>query len=226
LSQAAALPTLPVSVTARKPASARFPPAWPPRRAVGGPLAGVSHPARRMGPTKMRGLPRGLAAGAAWRKSSSMSDPENTGRKQDGTFAPGRSGNLNGKPKGTRHRATMLAEKLLDKDAGAIIKTLVEKARAGEPWAVRFVAERIIPPARDRATPFALPPVNGPADLPQAVQAALDAAAKGDLSLEDAERVVGLLNGLRAAYEGADLAARLDEMAAKLDALATKAGQG
>jgi hypothetical protein len=155
-----------------------------------------------------------------------MSDPEKAGRKQDGTFAPGRSGNLNGKPKGTRHRATMLAEKLLDKDAGAIIKTLVEKARAGEPWAVRFVAERIIPPARDRATPFALPPVNGPADLPQAVQAALDAAAKGDLSLEDAERVVGLLNGLRAAYEGADLAARLDEMAAKLDALATKAGQG
>jgi hypothetical protein len=60
--------------------------------------------------------------------------PENTGRKADGTFASGNRANPSGKPKGTRHRATMMAEKLLDKDAAAIIKKLVAKALAGEPW--------------------------------------------------------------------------------------------
>jgi hypothetical protein len=117
-----------------------------------------------------------------------------------------------------------MAEKLLDKDAAAIIKKLVAKALAGEPWAVRFVAERIIPPARDRATPFELPPITGLGDVPQAVQAVLDAGARGDLSLEDAERIVALLAGLRAAYEGASMAERLAELEARLAALTAQSG--
>jgi hypothetical protein len=71
---------------------------------------------------------------------------------------------------------------------------------------------------------FDLPPINGVADIPQAVRCALSAASEGRLTIEDAEKIIGLLNGLRAAYEGVDLAARLDEMAAKLDDLAAKAG--
>lgn len=120
----------------------------------------------------------------------------------------------------------MLAERMFDKDAEAIIKTVVEKAKAGEPWAAKLVIERIIPPARDRTTPFALPSIAGPADLPIAVQAVLDAAAKGELSLEDGEKIVGLLAGLRAAYESADLAARMVEMEARLAALTAGAGLG
>jgi hypothetical protein len=41
--------------------------------------------------------------------------------------------------------------------------------------------------------------------------------------LEDAERVIALLSGLRQAYEGADMAQRMDQMQARLDALAAKA---
>ena len=48
---------------------------------------------------------------------------------------------------------------------------------------------------------------------------------KGELTLEDAERVVALLTGVRQAFEGADLAARLDEKAARLDEIAARAGQ-
>lgn len=40
-----------------------------------------------------------------------MSDPETTGRNQDGTFAPGVSGNPSGRPKGTRHK---LSESFLE----------------------------------------------------------------------------------------------------------------
>jgi hypothetical protein len=127
--------------------------------------------------------------------------PENAGRNQDGRFAPGRSGNLGGKPKSTRHRATMMAEKLFNKDASKIARRVISAATAGEPWACKLVIERIIPPARDRATPFTLPPITGPADIPTAVQGVLCAAGKGGLSIEDAERIVsrrhprGLIKG-------------------------------
>jgi hypothetical protein len=38
-------------------------------------------------------------------------EPETTGRKQDGTFAPGHSGNPSGRPKGARHK---LSERFLE----------------------------------------------------------------------------------------------------------------
>jgi hypothetical protein len=53
----------------------------------------------------------------------------------------------------------------------------------------------------------------------------LEAAANGDLSLEDAECVVGLIAGLRQVFEGASLATRLDDMAKQLEALTVRAGQ-
>ena len=42
-----------------------------------------------------------------------MAKPENSERKQGGRFQPGQSGNPAGKPKGARHKTTLLAEKLI-----------------------------------------------------------------------------------------------------------------
>lgn len=80
--------------------------------------------------------------------------PENTGRKADGTFTRGNRVNPSGKPKGARHKATMMAEKVLGADAADIVKKVVASAKAGEPWAVKLVIERILPPAKDRPTPL------------------------------------------------------------------------
>jgi hypothetical protein len=51
--------------------------------------------------------------------------PSNNGRKTDGRFAAGNKA-ARGKPKGAHHRTTVMAEKLLDKDAGQIIKKLID----------------------------------------------------------------------------------------------------
>lgn len=43
--------------------------------------------------------------------------PENTGQIQEkGRFKKGKSGNPKGKPKGAKHRASLLAEKLFEND--------------------------------------------------------------------------------------------------------------
>jgi Family of unknown function (DUF5681) len=43
--------------------------------------------------------------------------PDNAGKKQDGRFKKGQSGNPCGMRRGSRHRATLAAEKLLDGEA-------------------------------------------------------------------------------------------------------------
>ena len=51
--------------------------------------------------------------------------PENSRINQGGStkWKPGQSGNPAGKPKGTRHKATMLAERLLDGQAEELIQS-------------------------------------------------------------------------------------------------------
>jgi hypothetical protein len=43
-----------------------------------------------------------------------LDEPENTGRDQAGRWRKGASGNRAGKPRGTRHKATLAAETLLE----------------------------------------------------------------------------------------------------------------
>ena len=129
-----------------------------------------------------------------------------------------------GRRAGATARVTTELREIVAADAKVIVKSVIESAKAGDVESRRAYLRHLLPQSK-WPMPFDLPAINGPADIPQAVQMALDAAAKGNLSLEDAERVVGLLTGLRQAYEGADLAARMDEMAAKLDALMNRREQ-
>jgi len=132
-------------------------------------------------------------------------------------FQKGQSGNPAGRVKG---KAALLAaelRKIVSADARAIVKSISEQAKAGDTES-RRVFIKLLPQAR-WPTPFSLPKIAGPCDLPQAVSAVLEAAAAGHLTLEDAERAVGLLAGLRQAYEGANLATRVDEISKRLAAL-------
>jgi hypothetical protein len=91
--------------------------------------------------------------------------------------------------------------------------------------AIAIAAYQHAKPAPSRhPTPFELPRIEGPADLPRAAQAVLAAAAKGDLALGDANDAIGILNGLRQTYETADLAAQLREMREQFEDLKIKAG--
>jgi hypothetical protein len=144
-----------------------------------------------------------------------MSDePINAGRNPDGRFAPGARGNPAGKPKGARHKATVLAEKLFSADAAKIIKKVVAEAQNGQSWACKLVIERIIPPARDRPTPLDLPPIASPADLPVALAKIIDAMAEGALTPNEAAAIVTTLE----AYGRASVFAGHEERLAALEA--------
>jgi hypothetical protein len=75
-----------------------------------------------------------------WTLVAEMTD--NAAPRHSGQWKKGQSGNPAGMPKGTRHRATMLAEKLMEDDAENIVRAVVNAAKAGDPTAMRLCVER------------------------------------------------------------------------------------
>jgi hypothetical protein len=64
-----------------------------------------------------------------------------------------------GKPKGTRHSATRLAEALIDGRAKELVDKAVDMALAGDPTAMRIVMDRLCPPRRERSVSLEMPSI-------------------------------------------------------------------
>jgi hypothetical protein len=94
-------------------------------------------------------------------------------------FAKGRSGNPRGRPVGARNRKTLAAAVLLDGESEALTRKAVELALAGDPTALRLCIERILPPCRERAVRFELPPIENAADVSVAMNSVTAALARG-----------------------------------------------
>jgi hypothetical protein len=145
--------------------------------------------------------------------------PARTGRTQDGRFRKGHSGNPKGGRPGARHRATIAAEQILLGDIAEIAASVVNQAKAGSSWACGLVLRLLLPPARERLTPFQLPPINGPADVVDAIQSAIALAGTGEMTLTEASHVVDLLDCLRAAFETRDLQSQIEALKSEIEAL-------
>jgi hypothetical protein len=108
-----------------------------------------------------------------------------------------------------RNRATLAAEALLDGEAEALTRKVVEMALAGDVLALKLCLERIIPPRKDRALRLALPHVETLDDAREVVNVVLAAAAEGEITLAEARDVLSLVEAARRAI-GPDPAPPLD----------------
>ena len=138
-----------------------------------------------------------------------MSAPENAGRDEAGRWRPGASGNPAGKPKGTRHRATLAAEALFDGEAEALSRKAIDLAKAGDVAALRMCLDRIVPVRKDRSVNFTVPSLTSVADAVAASAAILTAVAEGDLTPMEAADLSKVVDGYTRAIETLDIAVRL-----------------
>ena len=120
-------------------------------------------------------------------------------------FAPGNPG----RPKGTRHKATLAVEAMLDGEAAKLTRKAIDLAEAGDTTALRLCLERIAAPRKERTIQFDMPPVTGPQDHPAALAALLAAVAAGHLAPAEAQAIANLIGEHRKAIELADVDARL-----------------
>ena len=133
--------------------------------------------------------------------------PKNDGRKTDGTFAHGNR--LGGSKVGSRHKVTRAVEALLEGQHEALTKKAIDLALTGDGPALRLCLDRIAPARKDAPISFTLPQIKTAADTVTASSALLDAVAGGDVTPDEAGRVMALLTAHRTLLETADLAARV-----------------
>jgi hypothetical protein len=141
---------------------------------------------------------------------------ENSAGKQRGApFQKGKSGNPNGKPKGTRHRITVLAEKLMQDDAKDIVSAVLEAAKGGDMTAARLIMERIFPVRKGRPIYLDLPAVRTAADIAAAMTALTMAMASGGVTPDEAVSVAAVFETRRKTLETQEFELRLSALEAK-----------
>lgn len=138
--------------------------------------------------------------------------PDKTGAKQGTRFRKGQSGNPDGRPVGSRHKATIAAETLLDGEAEALTRKAVDMALAGDATAMRLCMERLLPPRRDRPLAFTLPPLKTTADLAPAIAAITSAVADGQVTLPEAADLSRMVASFGEAIKTLDLEDRLSKL--------------
>ena len=74
------------------------------------------------------------------------------GRNTDGKFSDGNAG----RPKGSRNKATIAIDSLLEGQAEALTQTAISKALDGDSIALRLCMDRIAPPMKDKPVVFPL----------------------------------------------------------------------
>ena len=138
-------------------------------------------------------------------------DVNNTARTQRRGFQPGNPG----RPKGSRNKRTLLAEKIMAEDLEGVARAVVQAARNGDMAAARIILDRLAPVRRGRPVQFDLPDGNNAESLSVAFGAVLRAVAAGEITPEEGAAVATVLEARRRAIETADLEARIAAVEAR-----------
>jgi multidrug efflux pump subunit AcrA (membrane-fusion protein) len=123
-------------------------------------------------------------------------------------FAPGNAG----KPKGARHKVTRAVEALLEGQHEKLTQKAIDKALEGDTVALRLCLDRIAPPRKDAPVSIALPIVRSAADAVEASAVLLAAVAAGEVTPDEAGRVMALLTAHKTIVEAGDLEARVEAL--------------
>jgi Family of unknown function (DUF5681) len=134
------------------------------------------------------------------------------GNQRGRPFQKGQSGNPSGKPPETRARVTVLGEKIMRDDADAIVQSVVEAAKNGDPTAMRLCVERLIPVRKGRPIEFELPQVETASGVVEAIGMIAKQMAEGELSPEEAATVASVIEIQRRAIDLADIEERLKKV--------------
>ncbi len=140
-----------------------------------------------------------------------------TGTKQShaGQFKPGVSGNPKGRPQGSRSKATLLAEGLMQEHLSSVVKRVLHAAVAeGDLTACKLVLDKMLPNCKDKpldAGAIRLPTLTG-SNLAEAQATVARALAGGRLTPSEAEALSKTLDAHRKAVELQELEQRLEAL--------------
>ncbi|PXA96981.1 hypothetical protein DMC47_16175 [Nostoc sp. 3335mG] len=98
---------------------------------------------------------------------------------------------------------------MLEGQHAALTQKAIDKALEGDTVALRLCLDRLAPPRKDAPITLNLPPVRSAQDAVEASAAVLAALAAGDVTPDEAGRVMALLTAHKGIVETGDLERRI-----------------
>jgi len=126
-------------------------------------------------------------------------------------FERGTSGNPNGKRKGTLNKTTIIAQSLLEGEAEALIRKVIQLALDGDVTCLRICIARLVPMKKDAPVQIDLPDIETVADIPK-LFAALTARLREGITPSEAATLIGLAEVLRKSLEAVELESRISAL--------------
>jgi hypothetical protein len=140
-------------------------------------------------------------------------ETEKTDKKQSHDkpwqFPAGESGNPSGRPKGSRNRATIAMQSLLEGEGEKLTRKAVELALAGDTTALRLCMERIMPSRKDNPISLELPMPLDQHDIAQIMAFILAATLAGEITPSEGQSLSALAENYRKAKETTELEQRI-----------------
>ena len=142
-------------------------------------------------------------------------------KTRSGLGRPFQAGNKHGKcrPAGSRNKATIALEALLDGEGDAIMHKAIELAKAGSETALRLCMDRLIPPRRERVIRLHLPSdITTAQGTSRAAGAVMKALAQGEITPGEAVQIASVLEVRRKAIDTQELENRITELERTMEA--------
>ena len=140
------------------------------------------------------------------------STDKTVGKQRGKPFEKGRSGNPNGRPEGSRNKATILAQALFDGQAEELIQKCIQMALEGDSTAMRLCIERLVPPRKDRPVNLDLPKMECVEDTVNAMAVISSGVADGELTPSEGQVLSGMVENYRKAIETTELEERISNL--------------
>jgi hypothetical protein len=123
-------------------------------------------------------------------------------------FQPGNKSGR-GRPRGSRNKATLAAQALLDSHSEPLMKKCLQMALMGDTTAMRLCMERVLPARREMPVSAARMRGRTAGDIAAASDALLRQVCSGQLTPGEAQTLSNILEGRRRVIETEELEARL-----------------
>ena len=123
-----------------------------------------------------------------------------------------------GRPLGAKNKRPAYLRGLVLAEGDELVKTLLEKAKAGEPFALRLAVEIMMGTRQERLLPgLDLPTIKSAADGPRVLAAILKAVADGLISPGEGEALVNIVDRTISAFESRDVENRIKRIEASVE---------
>ena len=109
-------------------------------------------------------------------------------------FQKGQSGNPAGRPRGSRNKASLRMQEMLEQKADALVKKVVKMALAGNIGALRLCLDRLAPTRKNEPLFCEMPPLQKASDAVAAIAGVASAAVAGDVTADEAAKLAKVIS--------------------------------